>query len=336
MITVAVVGIGYWGPNYLRTLTQLEEAQVSWVCDLNTTALSRISRMYPDVRTTTKLEDLVADRSLQAAIVVTPAQTHYEIVKPLLNSGKHVLVEKPITDDLRLADELIKLAAKNNATLMVDHTYLFNGGITKLKQLIDDNELGRIYYLYGMYNALGPLRRDVSAMWDLPHLIYVANYLLSSTPESVVAIGKDYLIDGMEDVVFLTLSYPNDVLVNLSCSWIDPVKIRRLVVVGSKQMAIFDDMLPDEKLKVYDRGVGEQADPNFAELQLIIRSGAVVSPKLDTTEPLRAVVNTFINAIASNELPMSTGREGWELVKVLTAAEKSLKANGKRIWLNKN
>src|SRR5205823_583503 len=142
------------------------------------------------------------------------------------------------------------------------------------------------YYLYGMYNALGPLRRDVSAMWDLPHLLYVANYLLSSMPESVVAIVKDYLIGGMEDVVFLTLSYPNDVLVNLSCSWIDPVKLRRLVVVGSKQMAIFDDMLPDEKLKIYDRGVGGQADPNFAELQLIIRSGDVVSPKLDTTEPL--------------------------------------------------
>lgn len=328
---IGLIGLGYWGPNYARIIRELENINLSWCCDTNKIALSKFSRLYPHAKVTDKLEDLLNDDHLDAIIIVTPAQTHFDLARQALLKGKHILIEKPLTHQLADAKKLVKLARNKNKVLMVDHTFEFNSGIKKLKALIDEGELGKIYYIYGNYNALGPIRRDVSAMWDLPHFIYVVNFLLNSNPLNVSATGKYYLQKDMEDIVFLTLEYPNDILFNLNCSWIDPVKVRRLIIVGEKKMAVFDDMQPDDKLIIFDRGVQLNTDPNFANLQIVVRTGDTLIPKIERTEPLKEVVSTFVRAISNQKINYPDGEAGLNLVKVLSAAQDSLKNNSKRV-----
>lgn len=332
-INLGIIGLGYWGPNYARVINQLENSTLSWCCDINKLALSKFSKLYPQVKVTDNIEDLLKDQSLNAVIIVTPAQNHYELTKKFLLSNKDVLVEKPLTDSLADAQSLVKLAKNKNRILMVDHTFEFNSAIKKLKQLINDGELGKIYYIYGNYNALGPIRRDVSAMWDLPHFIYVVNFLLDKNPMWVSATGKDYLQKGMEDVVFLNFEYPDDILLNLNCSWIDPVKVRKLVIVGEKKMAVFDDMQQEDKLIIFDKGVQLNQDPNFANLQIVVRTGDTVIPKIERTEPLKEVVLNFIQAINSRSIKISDAQDGLNLIKALSAAQESLQKMGKRIWI---
>ena len=270
---------------------------------------------------------------MQAVIVVTPAQHHFKLVKMLLENGKDVLVEKPLTATLEQAKELVSLAKKKKRILMVDHTFEFNTAINKMKELLDNCVFGKVYLFHGAYNALGPIRRDVSALWDLPHFIYVVTYLLGEMPLSVIASGKDYLVKGMEDVVFLTLEYSNKVLFNLYCSWIDPVKIRRLVLVGDKKMGIFDDMQPEEKLRIYDKGIDLVEDPNFANLKTVLRSNDVIIPKIESREPLKDLVLEFLASIKSRKIIHSSGKDGLDLVRVLTAAQKSLELDGIKIFI---
>lgn len=328
---IGIIGLGYWGPNYARIVNQLDNINLSWCCDINKVALLKFIKLYPYVKTSNNIDELLNDDNLDAVIIVTPAQSHCELAKKFLLKGKHVLVEKPLTDTLESAQTLVKLANNKNKILMVDHTFEFNPAIIKLKQLINDGELGKIYYLYGNYNALGPIRRDVSAMWDLPHFIYVVNFLLSKDPLWVSASGKDYLQKGMEDVVFLNFEYPDDILFNLNCSWIDPVKVRKLTVVGEKKMAVFDDMQPEDKLTIFDRGVELNNDPNFANLQIVVRTGDTIIPKINKTEPLKEVVLSFIKAINNQNSVYSDGLSGLKLVKALSAAQQSLQKEGKRM-----
>lgn len=330
-ISLAIIGLGYWGPNYARVISQLEDVKLKWCCDINKLALSKFSKFYPQVQITDNIETLVNDKELDAVIIVTPAQNHFEIAKKLLLGGKDIIVEKPLTNNLDESKQLVKLAAEKKKIIMVDHTFVFNTAIKKLKELIADGELGKIYYIYGNYNALGPIRRDVSAMWDLPHFIYVVNFLLGSIPLWVSASGKDYLQKGMEDVVFLNFEYPGNVLFNLNCSWIDPVKVRRLVIVGERRMVVFDDMEPEEKIKIYDKGVEISSDPNFANLQLVVRNGNTVIPKLELKEPLKEVVLEFIKSIKLRSSNFSNGLDGLNLVQVLKSAQQSLNKGGKRI-----
>ncbi len=332
-LNLGIIGLGYWGPNYARIVSLLENVNLSWCCDINKVALSKFSKLFPSVKVTDNTDDLLKDKSLDAVIIVTPAQNHFELAKKFLSNNKHVLVEKPLTDKLEDAQTLVKLSKAKNKFLMVDHTFEFNSAIKRLKKFIEDGELGKIYYIYGNYNALGPIRRDVSAMWDLPHFIYVVNFLLNNSPLWVSATGKDYLQKSMEDVVFLNFEYPSDVLFNLNCSWIDPVKVRRLTIVGEKKMAVFDDMQPEDKLIIFDRGVELNQDPNFANLQIVVRTGDTVIPKIERSEPLKEVVSSFINIINGQKTHYPDGKEGLDLVKALSAAQESLKKNGKRILI---
>lgn len=330
-LNLGIIGLGYWGPNYARIISLLENVNLSWCCDINKVALSKFSKLFPNVKTSNDIKSLLTDPNLDAVIIVTPAQNHYEIARKFLLAGKDVLVEKPLTNNLEDSKSLVKVAKDKKRILMVDHTFIFNSAIRKLKELIDSGELGKIYHIYGNYNALGPIRRDVSAMWDLPHFIYIVNFLLEKTPLWVQAAGKDYLQKGMEDVVFLTFEYPNDILFNLNCSWIDPVKVRRLVVVGERKMVVFDDMEPEEKIKIYDKGVALSNDPNFANLQLVVRNGDTLIPKLDLKEPLREVVIEFIKSIHNRKSDISTGDDGVNLVEALHFAQQSLIKEGKRV-----
>lgn len=330
---VGIIGLGYWGPNYARIISQLENVNLSWCCDINKIALSKFSRLYPNVKVTDNIKDLLNDKNLDAVIIVTPAQSHFDLAKNFLSNGKHILVEKPLTNKLEDSKTLVKMSKEKNKILMVDHTFEFNPAIKKLKQLINDEELGKIYYIYGNYNALGPIRRDVSAMWDLPHFIYIVNFLLDKNPNWVSAVGKYYLQKGMEDVVFLTFEYTDDILFNLNCSWIDPVKVRKLIVVGEKKMAVFDDMQPEDKLTIFDRGVELNDDPNFANLQIVVRTGDTIIPKIERSEPLKEVVLTFLQAINGQKIHYPDGEDGLNLVKSLSAAQESLKKDGKRILI---
>lgn len=326
-LNFALVGVGYWGPNYARILSELDDTELIWCCDNNKVALLKMQRLYPTIKITQKFNDVLRDSKVDCVIIVTPAQTHYKLVKKALLSEKHVLVEKPLTTTAEEAKELVLLSKKKKITLGVDHTFKFNSGIQKLKEIIDKGELGKIYYMYGLYNALGPIRKDVSAMWDLsPHFIYTANYLLGSKPVSVLARGRDLLINGMEDVVFLTFEYDNGVLFNLHSSWLDPLKVRQLVVIGSKKMVVFDDVSTDAKLKIYDKSASIDTDPNFARLNVILRVGDMVVPKLDQKEPLREMVLDFIKSIQEYRKPFSSAEEGMETVNILVAAQKSLKS----------
>lgn len=332
----ALVGVGYWGPNYARILSELDNARFLWCCDKNKEALLKMQRLYPAIKTTKRMSDILKDVSVDCVIVVTPAQTHYQIVKDTLNAGKHVLVEKPLTTAVDQARDLVNLSHEKKKVLAVDHTFKFNSGIKKLKELMDSGELGKIYYMYGLYNALGPIRKDVSAMWDLsPHFIYTANYLLDSRPISVLGRGRDLLIEGMDDVVFLTFEYENGVLFNLHSSWLDPLKVRQLVVIGSKKMAVFDDVSSDAKLKIYDKSAQVDKDPNFAKLNVILRVGDMVVPKLEEREPLKEVVLDFVKSIKENRPPFASSEEGLDTVIALVAAQQSLEDHGEKIWLKK-
>lgn len=328
---IGIIGLGYWGPNYARIIRELDNVNLSWCCDTNKVALSKFSKLYSNVKVTDRLEDLLNDDNLDAIIIVTPAQNHFELARKFLLKGKHTLIEKPLTNKLTDAIKLVKLARNQKKVLMVDHTFEFNPAIKKLKTLIDEGELGKIYYIYGNYNALGPIRRDISSMWDLPHFIYVVNFLLEENPLWVSAIGKCYLQKNMEDIVFLTLEYPNDILFNLNCSWIDPVKVRKLIIVGEKKMALFDDVQPDDKLIIFDRGVELNNDPNFANLQIIVRTGDTLIPKIERTEPLKEIVLAFIQAINDQKINYPDGEQGLNLVKILSASQQSIKKEGKRI-----
>lgn len=330
-LNVGIVGLGYWGPNYARIITQLDEVNLSWCCDTNNMALLKFSKLYPQVRTSNSIEDLLKDKELRGVIIVSPAQDHFKTTQKFLSFGKDILVEKPLTDNLSEAKILVNLAKKKKRILMVDHTFIFNSAIKKLKELIDTKELGKIYYIYGNYNALGPIRRDVSAMWDLPHFIYVVNNILGTTPIWVQASGKDYLQKGTEDVVFLTFEYPGDILFNLNCSWIDPVKVRKLIVVGERKMVVFDDMEPEEKIRIFNKGVDILDDPNFANLQLLVRHGDTLIPKLEPSEPLVEVTKKFIENIKTRRNNISNDEDGLNLVKILHYCQISLNKKGERI-----
>lgn len=332
----ALIGVGYWGPNYARILSELDDVTLLWCCDKNRNALSKMQKLYPNIKITKKISDILKDKQVNCVIIVTPAQTHYQIVKEAINAGKHVLVEKPLTTSIADGEDLVALSHQKNRVLAVDHTFKFNPGIRKLKEIIDKGELGKIYYMYGLYNALGPIRKDVSAMWDLsPHFIYTANYLLNSKPVSVLGRGRDLLITGMEDVVFLTFEYGNGVLFNLHSSWLDPLKVRQLVIIGSKKMAVFDDVSSDAKLKIYDKSAQIEADPNFAKLDVILRVGDMIVPKLEEKEPLKEVVLDFVKSIQENKKPFASSEEGLDTVVALIAAQKSLENNGEVVWLNR-
>lgn len=333
-INLGIIGLGYWGPNYARIITELD-ANLIWCCDINESALRKFSKLYPGVKTSNNINDLLNDEILQAVIIVTPAQDHFEIASKFLKAGKDVLIEKPMTRKLEDAQELLNLSKAHKRVLMVDHTFEFNPAIRKLKQYINELKFGKIFYIYGNYNALGPIRKDVSVLWDLPHFIYVVNYLLGSSPIWVRAEGKDFLQKKMADVAFLNFEYPGDILFNFHCSWIDPVKVRRLVIVGQKKMAVFDDMAPEAKLVIYDKGVQVSSDPNFANLQLQLRYGDTIIPKLETSEPLKEVVKAFIKSVLAGKTLLSTAQEGLDLVTILTAAQKSLDQSGRKIWLKK-
>lgn len=331
MITIGQVGLGYWGPNVLRNFANLAECQVKKCCDIDAQQLENTKRRYPLIELTQDYNELVNDPEIEALVITTPASTHYQLAKKALEADKHVFVEKPITLDIGEAEELIDLVERRGRVLMVGHLLIYHPAVTKLKEYVNSGELGGIHYIYSSRLNLGKIRHDENAMWSFaPHDLSVALYLLGEEPEAVSAHGMAYLRPDVEDVVFMTVRFPQGKVAHLHVSWLDPHKVRRITVVGSKKMAVFDDMESSEKLRIYDKGVDNLYYSSYGEF-LTLRFGDIYIPKIDMKEPLQLECQHFLYCIRNHQRPLSDGLEGLQVLKILDAAQRSLKNDGQLV-----
>ncbi len=330
-IGIAIIGAGYWGVNYVRVCRDLPGAELVVVCDQRAHRLGELEHQFPGLRTTTSLEDALAMDGVDAALICTPATAHFAVTKQCIEAGKHILVEKPIATTVADSNELIRLAELHRVTLMVGHTFMFNAGIRKVKEYLDLDEIGHVYYLYARRTNLGPIRHDVNALWDLaPHDISIFNYLLDSVPTWVSAVGTQVLHNGREDVGFISLGYNDGVVAHIHVSWADPHKVREMVVVGSDKRIVFDDLGVPEQVRVYEKGLAP-APPeaaNFQDYHFQIRDGNIISPRIDVSEPLKNQCQHFIESVLSGKRPLTSGVEGRDVVAVLEAIDRSMARHG--------
>lgn len=328
---VAVVGTGYWGRNYLRVLSELRDIGSIVACDGSPTRLKEVSERFRNVELTSSLDEMLASPAVDAVVVCTPASTHFDIAMRCLQAGKHVLVEKPITTRSDDAMELIERADELELTLAVGHTFLHNPGIQKLRSYVQDGDLGSLYYMYSRRTNLGPIRNDVNALWDLaPHDISIFNHLMEAPPAWVSAVGRTVLRDSNEDFGFVSIGYENGVVAHIHVSWADPNKVREVVVVGSERRIVFDDIKTVEQVRVYEKGVTQDDSElsTYGEVRFSIRDGDIVSPKIEISEPLKNQCKDFLEAMALGRLPLSSGRTGLDVVRVMEAIDLSISLNG--------
>lgn len=340
-VNVAVVGLGYWGPNLVRIFARLPGARLQTLCDSNEERLAAVASDHPGAQATPDYEAVLAASDVDAVVLATPAATHFEFASQALRAGKHVLVEKPLARTAAECRKLIELAEAHRRVLMVGHVFLYNAAVRKVKQLIDDGVLGHIYYVYAQRLNLGIIRQDVNALWNLaPHDISVINYWLGASPTNVFARGFAYVQPGVEDVVFMTLEYPGGVAANVHVSWLDPHKVRRITVVGSERMVEFDDVNPEARVVIYEKRavaagtrVGAYGTvPAGTMTGVTTHTGDVIIPRIGLEEPLKAECQHFIECIAGGAEPLTGGTEGLRVVQVLEAADKALR-NGVRVGI---
>ena len=328
-IEVAVVGIGGWGKNLARNYFQLPDANLRYVCDLDTGKLKNARVQYPGAIGTTSYDEVVADENLDAVVIATTAPTHYSLTKRALLAGKDVYVEKPFVLNVEQAEELTSLAISNGRILMVGHLLEYHPVVVILKDMIKSKQLGDIHYIYSQRLNLGTIREDENALWNFaPHDISSILYLLGKEPVDVAARGQSYIRKGVEDVVFLNLSFADNSMANIHVSWLDPHKVRKLTIVGSKKMAVFDDLEATEKLRIYDKGAQYSGNyETFAEY-MGLRFGDITIPYIKSGEPLQVECQHFLDCIRDRAQPLSDGKDGIRVVRVLEAADRSLKNNG--------
>ncbi|MBN1569591.1 MAG: Gfo/Idh/MocA family oxidoreductase [Acidobacteria bacterium] len=335
MISVGVIGYGYWGPNIVRNFQSLDLGCVKSVSDINSKVLQKAKKAYPSIHTTTDCHEILRSPEIDAVAVITPVATHYPLVKEALENGKHVFVEKPFTDNVSHAEELVELADKKNLKLMVDHTFLFTGAVKKTKELIDDGALGAIYYYDSMRVNLGLFQTDVNVVWDLaPHDLSIMKHLIKAKPKAVVATGECH-VNGKEDVAYITVYFEDSVIAHFNVNWLSPVKIRMTLIGGEKKMLVWNDLVADEKLRIYDKGVTKSNGDgqNVHELLVSYRMGDVWSPRIDQIEALGAETKYFVDCVENNKTPFNDGVAGLEVVKMLAAADESLSNKGGMVYL---
>ena len=333
MVKFGVIGYGYWGPNIVRNLNQLEEAKVLAVCDKSPAARKRVQKAYPQVHVTTDPGELMTSTEIDALAVVTPVWTHYDLAKTALENGKHIFVEKPFTSNTAQAEELINLAARKNLKIMVDHTFLFTGAVQKIAQLLKEGTLGKLYYYDSMRVNLGLFQHDVNVLWDLaPHDLSIMDHLISEDPEAVVATGQTHL-NGFEDVAFITVYFPDKIIAHINVNWLSPVKVRTTLIGGEKKMLVWNDLEADEKIKIYDRGIEVTNQQGLYNLLVNYRSGDMWSPQVKQIEALHQELAYFVDCIVKNQTPMNDGKAGLRVVKMLEAASESLRQRGALVYL---
>jgi len=332
MMRFGVIGYGYWGPNIVRNLRALDSTQVVAICDKSDVALRRAGQAFPDVRLTTDCSELLSAPDIDAIAVITPVWTHFELAKSALKNGKHVFVEKPFTATSAQAEQLINLAEQKNLQIMVDHTFLFTGAVKKIRQLMDENALGKLYYYDSTRVNLGLFQHDVNVLWDLaPHDLSIVDYLIGERAEAIVATGEKHL-NGLTDVAYLTAYFPDNVIAHINVNWLSPVKVRTTLIGGEKKMLVWNDLEVDEKIKIYDRGVNMSSREGVYNLLVSYRSGDMWSPKVEATEALKAELAYFVKCIETGEPPINDGLAGMRIVRMLEAAEESLSKKGEVVY----
>ncbi|MBF0522818.1 MAG: Gfo/Idh/MocA family oxidoreductase [Candidatus Omnitrophica bacterium] len=332
MLNVGVIGYGYWGPNIVRNFMALDQTDVGMVCDLNAAVLKKVKSLYPTIEVTQDYKEVLRSAKIDIVAVVTPVSSHYELAKAALESGKHVFIEKPFTATSKQAQDLVELAEKKNLKIMVDHTFIFTGAVRKIKEMIDDGVLGDLYYYDSTRVSLGLFQKDVNVIWDLaPHDFSIIDYLISHQPESLTAQGVDHVKSGQENIAYITVHYPNNLIVHVNVNWLSPVKVRTTLIGGKKKMLVWDDLQSDEKIKIYDKGVQMDTKEGMYQLLVDYRAGDMYSPRVDHAEALKSELAYFVECIETNETPINDGRAGLRVVKILEKADESLKQKGKLV-----
>ena len=332
-LRVGVIGYGYWGPNIVRNFHGQERSRVVAVCDKSPKSLKRVLQTYPDMRTTDDCKELLTATDIDVIAVVTPVWTHYELAKTALENGKHVFVEKPFTCTTAQAEELIELADRKNLKIMVDHTFLFTGAVKRIRQFMDDGTLGNLYYYDSTRVNLGLFQHDVNVIWDLaPHDLSIMDYLIKEKPEAIVATGERHL-NGVADIAFINIFYPNNIIGHINVNWLSPVKVRTTLIGGEKKMLVWNDLEADEKIKVYDKGVQMTTGEGVYQLLVSYRSGDMWAPRVEQVEALREEASYFADCILNDKKPFNDGIAGLHVVKMLEAADRSLEQKGKIIQL---
>lgn len=334
MTRVAVLGFGYWGPNIARNLSALDGCELYAVCDPEPARLEAAKGLYPAIETMLDYRDLLDDGAVDAVAICTPVHTHFEIAKAAMLAGKHVLVEKPLTSSLESAEELVALAASKALTLQVDHTFVYSAPVQAIREMIDRGSLGDLLYIDSMRINLGLFRSQVGVLWDLAvHDVSIINHLIGQRPVWVSAAGAAPY-GNFENLAYITLMYPNELIAHVNVNWLSPVKLRSMVIGGSEQMVVYDDLAPSEKIKIYDKGVSIiEDDPSQLSLLVDYRVGSMTAPHIARTEPLARMCADFVRSIESNEPPLVDGEAGLEVVRIVSAAAESLKKAGERIAL---
>ena len=330
ILNIAVVGCGYWGPNLIRNFNQNVTCRMKVACDLRKERLDHIAELYPGIEITRDYKDIVRNNAIDAVAIATPVYTHFSLAMEALGNGKHVLIEKPMASTTKQCIELIEYAKKQDRILMVGHTFEYTSAVNKAREIFQSGELGDILYIYSMRVNLGLFQNDINVIWDLaPHDISIIIYLLGKAPETVGAYGKAHFKGGIEDVATITLDFGNGAVAFVHSSWLDPNKIRLTNVVGTKKMLVYDDISPNEKIKIYDKGV--EVPPHydtFADFQFSYRYGDIIIPRLQEYEPLRMECGHFLECIRDKKVPRTDGINGLRVVSVLEAANTSIKNGG--------
>ena len=329
-LNIAVIGCGYWGPNLIRNFNQIADCNMKVCCDLCDDKLTRMRNLFPTIETTNSLNEVLDNPLINAVAIATPVYTHLEIGKKCLTHNKHIMIEKPLASSEEECIELINLAEKNNRILMVGHTFEYTAAVNKAKEIVESGELGDIFYVSCMRLNLGLFQPDINVIWDLaPHDISIMLYLLDEFPMGINASGKAHFKNGIEDVATITLNFPNGTIVFIHSSWLDPDKVRKMTIVGSKKMLVYDDISTNEKIKIFDKGV--EAPPyydSYAEFHFSYRYGDIYTPRLNEYEPLKYECEHFLECIKEDKTPRSDGYSGLRVVSILEAANKSLRNHG--------
>lgn len=342
-INVALVGLGYWGPNLARSIATASGARLHTLCDTRPARLDHLRDQYPHARMTSEFDSVLADPEVDGIVIATPVPTHFSLARASIEAGKSVLVEKPLAQSSDECRQLIDLARSRSVVLMAGHVFIYNAAVEKVKSYIDSGELGDVRYVYSQRLNLGQVRHDVNALWNFaPHDLSILDYWLGAGPRSVVARGYAYVQPDIEDVVFMTLDYPNGVAANVHISWLDPLKVRQMTVVGTEKMVVYDDVSAEARIRLYDKAAtrgrrpgaprddmqSPEAFETFGEWQVLLRAGDVLIPKIDFTEPLKVECQHFVDCISTGSEPRTGGESALRVVRGLEAAERSMKSGG--------
>ena len=328
---VAVVGLGYWGPNRLRALSELGDVRVSHICESDPERLKRFSDRYPDARASTSIDDVLADTGVEAVVIATPVFTHHELTTLCLEAGKHVFVEKPLAASSEEARDLLGIAERRDRVLMCGHTFLYSPAVRVVKGLLDRGELGDLHFISSNRVNLGPYRSDVSVIFDLgPHDFSILRYWLDEMPASVSAVGRDVISEGVSDVAFVDLTYPDGLLAHVELSWLAPSKLRRTVIVGSEKMLVYEDGSA-EPVRLFDSGIEYRDPETYGEYQLSYRTGEIVSLRVEPKEPIVAELEDFIASLRTGSQPVSGAGTAIDVIRLVEAAEASLADDGHNV-----